>query len=123
MLINTGIFFVDERSKIDIDGKQIFDQFIGKLHTIISSHFLTNQDVQQLGKFFWRLLSDDFKSSARDEYGKNSFWSFSLYLKSRFISNQLEFVKNLWNHFDRNGRNLYVNLYSNTLENLVSAVF
>jgi len=125
LFINTVHFllFWNTMSNMESVGKVVYNQFISKLHVKTSSRFLSNQDVQLIGNFFWRLVSEEFKTSAREEFGKNCFWSFCLHLKSCFVSNQLDFLGNLWNYFDSNGRNLFVNLYSNSLENLVADVF
>jgi len=103
-------------------GETTYNQFIVKLHSKVSSRFIHGHDVQHMGRFFWGLLTDEFKEEAKEKHGRNAFWSFYKFLKECLINRDLEFIIDLWVHFNQNAKNLFENFYDNNLNMLVSNV-
>jgi len=75
-----------------------------------------------MGRFFWGLLTEEFKEEAKEKHGRTAFWSFAQFLKHCLINRELDFIIDLWPKFDQNGKNLFENFYDNNLKMLVSNV-
>jgi len=75
-----------------------------------------------MGRYFWGLLSEEFKE-AKARHGRNTFWSFAQFLKDCLINRELDFIIDLWQHFNQNAKILFENFHENNLNMLVSNVF
>lgn len=101
------------------EGEIAFKQFLLKLQQRVSAQYVTCRDVQNIGKFFWSLLKEEFKEEKREEHGRNAFWIVALLIKQCLISNDIDSIADLWNDFDQNGKNKFENLYENCLKRIV----
>jgi len=103
-------------------GELVFRQLVVKLSQRVSTRYITGHEVQKICKFFWPLLSEDFKTGARGEHGRQAFWGFAQFLKDCLINNHLDYINDLWPHVDANGKHLFEHFYENALNSLVGQV-
>jgi hypothetical protein len=103
-------------------GELVYRQLVAKVTQKISTRFITGHDVQAIGRFYWPIMNEEYKSHLKEEHGRQAFWQFSQTLKYCFINNQYEVITELWQYFDQNGKNLVENFYENSLNKLASDV-
>jgi len=84
-------------------GELTYHKFIIKLQAKVASRFINGHDTQLLGRYFWGLLSEEFKEEAKATHGRNTFWSFAQFMKHRLINRALDYIIDLWHkqHFIR----------------------
>jgi len=63
------------------EGEITYQQFTIILQRRFSARFITARDVQSLGRFYWSIMSNEFKEIAIQEHGRQTFWSFAQFIK------------------------------------------
>jgi hypothetical protein len=92
-------------------GELSYHLFVTKLVQKATSQFISVKDTKSIAKYFWRFMNESFKQ----EVHREAFWDFALYLKHCIISQKTDELCELWKFFDTNGKNMWENLYENSL--------
>ena len=103
-------------------GEIIFKEIVARLSEKATSRFITGRDTQKIGRYFWAMVTEEFKQQQRTEYGKEAFWQFALLVKACLVNKDLESIYSLYLTFDQNALNYFENIYTNCVKNMVDSI-
>lgn len=107
---------------MEAHGELLYREFVIRLSQRVMNRFVDGHIAQKIGRFFWPFMSEEYKTHRRGEDGRQAFWNFALMLKRCLVEQHLECVYDLWQNFDQNAKNLFVNFCSNCLDEFVNDV-
>lgn len=107
---------------MDVHGELLYREFVLRLSHRIANRFIDGHYTQKIGRFFWPFMSEEYKVERKSINGRQAFWNFALTLKRCFTEQHLECVYDLWQDFDQNAKNLFVNFCNNCLDEFVNDV-
>jgi len=104
-------------------GQVFYNKIVAQLAEKAGSRFLTGHDTQQIGRYFWAMLSDECKEQQRQESGKQAFWNFSTLIKNFLINGDLEAINSLYLSFNKNATNYFDTIEETYFKKLAYDIF